>query len=428
MPKPADLPRAVACLAGAIDAANDGRSVGLLLIRSANHRAVALNRGILAAERLLEECEKRIAGALRPRDALLRIGDADYAIVVHGLAHAGHVTLAAQKLLRLAESPVQLDDSPIQLSLVVAAAIFPNHAADAATLFDAANQTLEQCMRTRRPFLLCERSPKADAVRAWRIEQLLGGAFERGELHLCYQPKIGIASGALEGAEALTRWHSEELGAVAPDEFIGVAEQCGRIQQLTWAALHSALEQASRWRAGAAHVPIAINVSPICLQDADFLERTQRALTIWAAPRGLLTLEITESAMLDRVGTTFDLFNKLRAQGVRISIDDFGTGYSSFSYFKMLPADELKIDKSFVSGMTASAADRHIVQTITELAHRFGMKVVAEGVEDPATLQALKRIGCDTAQGYLYSRPIPAPQFELEWLARAASGASCGAL
>ncbi len=417
MPKLADLTEVMARLSDAIAAVGEGLGVGLLLVRAANHRAVALNSGVFAADRLLTECEKLIAGALRSQDSFFRIGDADYAVVTNGVIHAGQVALAAQKLLRLAETPVRLDEASIQLRLIVGAAIFPIHAGDAESLVNAATQTLEQCVVTKRAFLMRERVPAADSVRVLQIEQLLGRAFERGELYLCYQPKMCISTGILAGAEALSRWDSIEMGSIPPDEFIRVAEQCGRIQQFTWAAIHSALEQASRWRERDLHVPIAVNISPICLRDPDFLERMCRALKIWGAPRGLLTLEITESAMMEQVDATFDLLGKLRAEGVRISIDDFGTGYSSFAYFKMLPADELKIDKSFVSNMLAAEADRHIVRTITELAHRFGMNVVAEGVEDVATLDELRRIGCDTAQGYLFAQPIPPERFEREVIA-----------
>ena len=202
------------------------------------------------------------------------------------------------------------------------------------------------------------------------------------------------------------RWFHPERGPVRPDIFIGMAERIGKIEDLTWFALNTSLRQLREWPIDGYPFNVAINVTPQIVQKEEFSQLVANALEVWDVDPGQLTVEVTETALMDKPEASFRTLNALKDRGVRISIDDFGTGYSSLAYFKNIPATELKIDRSFVFKMLDNPGDRRIVQTVIDLAHNFGLKVVAEGIENSETHAALVAMGCDSAQGYHYSKPL----------------------
>ncbi len=219
------------------------------------------------------------------------------------------------------------------------------------------------------------------------------------ELLLHYRPKYAMADGRVEGLEALVRWQHPERGLVPPAEFIPVAEGTGLIL---------ALDQMHRWADAGSRLPVAVNLSTRCLLDASLPDLVARLLARHDVPAALLRLEVTESAVMVDAARCLDVLQRLHALGVRLSIDDFGTGYSSMAYLRRLPVDELKIDQSFVLGMTVTEQDAVLVRTAIDLAHNLGLTVVAEGVEGPEHVAALRELGCDIAQGYHFARPMPA--------------------
>ena len=237
----------------------------------------------------------------------------------------------------------------------------------------------------------------------------------QGELVLHYQPKFDLRTRRIVGVEALVRWLPPGQELLFPDAFIGVAERAGIMKPLTFAVLDLALRQYRAWYDGGLRLPMAINLTASILDDDDFPIQLVAALELGSVSSSGISLELTESVVMAKPDRTQHILRRLSAMGFQLAIDDFGTGYSSLAYLGRLPVDEIKIDRSFVQKMSTSDGDRTIVQASIELAHKFGKRVVAEGVEDTTTLHLLEEMGCDQAQGYLISRPLPAEQLA-RWL------------
>jgi EAL domain-containing protein (putative c-di-GMP-specific phosphodiesterase class I) len=240
----------------------------------------------------------------------------------------------------------------------------------------------------------------------------LGRAIAQGELVLHYQPKCDL-NGRVLGVEALVRWQHPQRGLLPPMDFIPVAERTGLVHPLTEVVLDLALAQARCWMDEGRPMPVAVNVSTRSLLHPGFAEKVLAAMGAHGVPARLLSLEITETTIMEDPERALAVLTRLADSGVRLSIDDFGTGYSSLAYLKQLPVHELKVDRTFVAALTTSERDRVIVDSTVALGNRLGLDVVAEGVEDIETLDALAELGCRTAQGYLFSRPVPADQLDL---------------
>jgi EAL domain-containing protein (putative c-di-GMP-specific phosphodiesterase class I) len=247
-----------------------------------------------------------------------------------------------------------------------------------------------------------------------RVAKRLQRALDRGEVQLCYQPKIHVVSGAITGVEALSRWHDDELGEVPPSAFVGVAERCGLIDELTDTVLRSALAQWTAWRDQGLRVRLAVNVSALTLRDVYLPDQIQRLCMREGMACEYLTIEVTESAT-QNVVRLLDTLSRLRLKGFSVSLDDFGTGYSSLIQLRQLPYSEIKIDQCFVRDSSRSRESRLIVKAVIDLAHGLGLSATAEGVEDAHTLALLGELGCDEAQGYFVGRPMRGADF-VEWL------------
>ena len=230
-----------------------------------------------------------------------------------------------------------------------------------------------------------------------------------------YQPKIELGSGRVTGMEALVRWTHPEFGAVRPDEFVPLAETCGLVGALTTNVLRKALETCRTWHDEGKAVGVAVNLSARSLVDPVLVGQVAALLTATGVPAQFLTLEITESSVMDNPERCIELLRSLRALGVRLSIDDFGTGYSSLTYVKGLPVHEVKVDKSFVDDIAHDQADRAVVRAVVDLSHSLGLTTVAEGVEEPEQALVLEELGLNQVQGYFYARPMPADQAS-DWL------------
>jgi predicted signal transduction protein with EAL and GGDEF domain len=396
-------------LAEVLDAsAAEHSGVGVLVIRVCGLRRVMLGGGYAESERLLGDVGTRLGSVARRGDWLARIGDQDFVLLLPGVVDSGQLQLAANKALRAAVPTGQIRDGAVPIQLAIGLASFPEHGANADQLLWAAERALALAEQRSVPIMMACAEPAERENENWRMETLFATAIERGDLELNFQPKIDLRSGALSGVEALSRWMSPEIGYVSPAIFVPLAERTDRIEKLTWSSINSALQQLAEWRCAGFDPSVAVNLSAVCLAAADLSERVHHALNLWNIPGPSLTLEVTESAVMPDPQRSFAILQDLRNLGVRISIDDFGTGYSSFAYFRTLPADELKIDRSFVEKLTSSTADGHVVRSVIDLAHRFDLAVVAEGIEDAATAGILTEMGCDIGQGYYFGRPAPA--------------------
>ncbi|MDH5540947.1 MAG: EAL domain-containing protein, partial [Rhizobacter sp.] len=254
----------------------------------------------------------------------------------------------------------------------------------------------------------------------------LRNATQRDELVLNYQPKVDIASGRIVGMEALVRWQHPVHGLVSPAHFIPLAEELGLIGAIGEWVLQRACRDVAAWaRAGLGEIKFAVNVAKPQFISGDLVATLRQALEEHGLAPRQLVIELTESMLMDDVSSGLALMHELKALGVTLSIDDFGTGYSSLSYLKSFPLDELKIDRSFIIDLPGAQGDLAIVRTVIDLGHRLGMHVIAEGVETEGQLACLRELGCETYQGYLFSRPVPADQFQ-ELLVR--QGAATGAI
>ncbi|MHB8477130.1 MAG: putative bifunctional diguanylate cyclase/phosphodiesterase [Steroidobacteraceae bacterium] len=390
--------------------AADGRGVGVLAIRVRGLRHIMLGAGYAASERHLAESTGRLASVVRRGDWLARIGDQDFVLLLAGIVDSGQLVLGANKLLRVAQAAGEGSDAPAPIQITIGISASVESGTDAAQLLLAAEQAMARAEQRMVPIEVSSAEVSADRSQDWRIESHLTAAVDRGELELHYQPKVHLADGTVSGLEALSRWNSPDIGPVSPSVFVPIAERGGDIERLTWSSINSVLHQINSWRSAGADLAVAVNLSAVCLRSADVSERVRHALKLWNVRPSALTLEVTESAIMADPHSSFSILRELRSLGVRISIDDFGTGYSSFAYFRNLPADELKIDKSFVANLTSSTADCHLIRSIIDLAHRFELCVVAEGIEDAPTAAILGDMGCEIGQGYYFARPVPADQ------------------
>ena len=247
-------------------------------------------------------------------------------------------------------------------------------------------------------------------VRAETLEALRSNAF-----NLAFQPQLDLHSGSCESVEALLRVRSTDGKPLMPSLLVEAAEDEGRIRFLTSAVLHAALRQISVWANGGRSVHVSVNLSTHNLRDRDFPDLVARSLTIWGVSADRLTLEIVESSMIDNFSEAAASLRRLKDLGVDLSLDDFGTGYSCLAYLRQLPFDELKVDRAFVRNLNQSLEDRRLVQAIIDLAHNFDLRAVAEGVEDQATLEMPRSMGCDVIQGHVLSEALPAERFT-RWL------------
>ncbi len=374
----------------------------LALVELTNADDVGLELGDSSLELLLGEFETRLRGLARREDELVPLEAHKFCVVLRDLEDPYQVELAAAKLVRLFEETVSLLDEEVRAEVCAAFVPPAEPRLDTKARLKLAERTLREARAAGRPYLI--RSPKEqrgddqDRKREREIRQ----ALDEGEFVMYFQPQVHAGYRNVVGAEALMRWHNVEHGVRSPAEFLPYIRQPDLLRQLSWFAIKSSISVAARWPDP---VGVAVNLPPSLLRDPELVTVIGDSLDIFALEPGRLTLEITEDAMIEDPDEAMLILDGFRRQGVRIAVDDFGTGYSSLAYFRDLPVDELKIDRSFVSRMLERSQDRDIVKAIVDLAHNFSLKVVAEGVEDEATAQALQALGCDLLQGFLFGEP-----------------------
>jgi diguanylate cyclase (GGDEF)-like protein len=367
-------------------------------------------------DRLLVELSHRLQHVLAPHARLVaRLGGDEFAVL---LTHPGDLdaALATAAAIRHAMAkPFQLGGISLHVSASIGIAVYPDHAVDAETLARRADVAMYHAKRTGAGTAVYDPEHDQSSVRRLAMLGELRRAIAHDELVLHYQPSVDLASGRPSGAEALVRWQHPVHGLLAPVEFIGLAEMSGVIQELTRWVLDRAVRDLAAWALVGVTLPVAVNLSVRNLYDVDLPLWLGRLLEEQGVEASMLTLEITESVLMDDQGHAADALARLREMGTSSSIDDFGTGFSSLANLRHLPVDEVKIDRSFVGGMVADTIDLTIVRSVIELAHGLELRVVAEGVEDAETLARLTELGCDRAQGYHLSRPLTAEAL-LRWL------------
>lgn len=351
----------------------------------------------------------------RKGDYLARIGDDQFALILDRVANIGHAQLAAMKIQRLLDLPITVDERAIRCNAVIGISLCPANADTAIALLQAAELALAEAKYQEQPIGFPKITKDKQISENWDIEVSLGDSIARSELRVFFQPKISLTTGRPVGAEALVRWQSSSRGLVPPNVFIPVAEAIGFLKPLTTWMLNSALRLSGEWTEQWGKLSVSVNIPPNILAQPDFVDLVMSAEKLWQRDNVDLCLEVLEQSLISDINTVFEKLSALRELGVKISIDDFGTGYSSLSYFRDIPTDELKIDQSFIRGLKRDKANIHIVSLIIDIAHRFELKVVAEGVEERDVALYLKKSRCDLAQGYYFAKPMPAEAFA-DWL------------
>lgn len=388
---------------------------GVLLIKLHGLERMGRIIGALEAENIISELSSQFKNAIQRDDRVLRIGRFEFVILLTSIINRGHATLAANKIAGLLQQPILINKQHRKHAFSIGIALTPQNSNDPEELFRFAELAAIAAQRTKKPYQLYSHDEIEDIVTNWDIEGDLEKSINNNELTLYYQPKIAAKTGEIVSAEALMRWNHPEHGTVMPSRFIPIAEQIGIMPKLTWWCLNTALREFKLWNSYRENMSIAINISASDLTDEGFDKAVTNAIGIWDIEPHQLTLEITESSLMSDIEFSARILGKLQKKGVKIAIDDFGTGYSSLAYFKQLPVDEIKIDRSFITTIFESEFDLHIVNTINEMAKAIDLNVVAEGVESEDSKRIVTKLGCDTIQGFYYSKPLPLESF-IAWI------------
>lgn len=365
--------------------------------------------GHTVGDALLQQVARRLEGCIRKTDTLARMGGDEFTLLLTEIRDPQYVNVIAQKLLDALQAPFHLDNHELFVTASIGISLYPKDGLDAATLERNADSAMYKAKSLgKNNFQIFVPEINASVMEAMEIENALRRALENQEFQLRYQPQVNLDDGSLAGLEALLVWNHPRLGVIPPSQFIPVAEESGLINPIgTW-VLNYACQQNAAWqRQGLAVVQVAVNVSIMQFTRPGFVDVVSSALANSGLKPSLLELELTESVVMGNVNESRRQLERLRRLGVGISIDDFGTGYSSLSYLGSLPIDTLKIDQSFLEKVDSEPKKQQLVKAIVELAHGLKLKVVAEGVETEAQLEALRQVGCDRVQGYLTGEPIP---------------------
>jgi diguanylate cyclase (GGDEF)-like protein len=394
-----------------------GNSPGFAVLILGLDRFAAVNAGLrsTAAQRVLQDIARRIEGSLPSRGILACMGCAELGILLEGVSRTAEATRLAEELVDVMERPVWIEGHEVVLRGRAGVAVGAGGHDDPEDVVRDAGTALHRARAQSQPrYEVFHGSMREGAVARLRMETDLHRALRRGEMSLRYQPIVDLASRRLTGFEALLRWTHPTRGALAPADFIPIAEETGLIDPLGLWVLREACRQGREWldRFREAAVPISVNVSPHQLSAPDFVERVGDVLTETGYPGRFLTLEITETALASTAAVAASRLERLRALGVRVSMDDFGAGHSGLGLLHAVPIDTLKIDRSFVASIGVVAAGEAMVRTVVSLARGLGLDVVAEGVEGLDQLELLLGLSCGFAQGNLFSQPIPAAAAE----------------
>ena len=385
----------------------EGRPMALLLMDLDRFKEINDTLGHHRGDLLLRQVGSRLQSILWEPDLVARLGGDEFAILLPRLAATGDVTIVAQKILTTLEEPFLIEGLPVAVEASIGIALYPDHGGNPDSLLQRADVAMYAAKKSG-GYVIYDATYDRHSSRRLALAGALRHAIDHDQLLLHYQPKIDFATKHVTGVEALARWQHPEYGFIPPDDFVPPAEQTGLIKPLTVWVLNAALRQYAAWRQAGRRIEMAVNLSARNLHDPQLPDLIHGLLKTYGVAPAMLQLEITESAIMADAGRAIEILARLRDIGVRLSVDDFGTGYSSLGYLNRLPVDEIKIDRSFIMDLLGNGNGAMIVPCTIDLGHRLGLKVVAEGVEDQAVWNRLAALGCDAAQGYYMSHPLPA--------------------
>jgi PAS domain S-box-containing protein len=405
-----------------------GDKLGVLLLDLDGFKNINDTLGHGAGDQLLQGTADRLRQGVRPADmvarqgseaavepeiGLARSGGDEFIILIPHMAHVEDAAPVADRILELMRQPFQLVQQDVVLTACIGIAVYPDDGKDAETLVKHANTAMHHAKEKGHD--TCEfysDNLTQKAMRRLSLGSSLHRALERDEFSLVYQPQVDVRTGRVLSVEALLRWNRFGQGLISPMEFIPLAEETGLILPIGEWVLRAACTQAAEWRARGHSLRVAVNLSPVQLRDRQLNERVTRALSETASAPEHLELEVTEGALMDDNPETVKALHALREAGFQLSLDDFGTGYSSLSYLKRLPLNNLKVDRTFVSGLPADSDSHAIVRAILALAHHLGFSTTAEGIETLDQAMLLKQLNCDVLQGFYFAKPMPAEEVD----------------
>ncbi len=396
------------------EARGENNQVAMILLDLDRFKPINDTLGHSIGDLFLKEVSARLLRSIRKEDTLARLGGDEFAIIMPRLQDRTEAELTAQRLLQVLREPYHIESFELSGSASIGVSLFPEHGGDAATLQRSADLAMYQCKaQNKDEYAVFDAEVNRLDFRSAQMAGLIREALENNYFRLHYQPLKAI-SGDLVGFEALIRLEHPRLGMIPPDDFIGIAEHTGLIVRVGNWVLREACLQMVRWHAaGHEGLRINVNVSTVQLMKPNYVEIVKSILDETRLKPAALTLEITETGMMRNLRESLAQIEELRAMGVTIALDDFGTGYSTLSSLYSLPIDYVKIDRSFVARLVEKAAHSlDVIESITTLAHKFGFEIVAEGIEFPEQLTAIRSVGCDVLQGYLLGRPMPSPDAE----------------
>jgi diguanylate cyclase (GGDEF)-like protein len=384
------------------------RAGALLVLDLDGFKLVNDTLGHPAGDALLQQVGVALLQAAGPHDLVARLGGDEFAVHMTGLVHADAAEVIAHTIVEQIRShPFTVDGIDLRVDVSIGIAHAPDDGTDADALIRCADIAMYRAKRMGTGVATYEKLADARSAADLGLLGQLGAAIDNDELVLHYQPKAAMTGRAIKGVEALVRWQHPELGLVPPSGFIALAENTGLITPLTQWVLRSAVAQAARWMADGLWLPVAVNVSPRSLLEPGLVTYIIDLLADAGLPPSLLEIEITESAIMADPDRAACVLRQMRALGLHIFIDDFGTGYTSLAYLETLPADVLKIDRTFITDLTEDDKREAITRSVIDLAHRLGLTAIAEGVETEAIWLRLVELGCDEGQGYHLAKPMP---------------------
>ncbi|NVN90117.1 MAG: EAL domain-containing protein [Desulfuromonadales bacterium] len=392
----------------------EGRCTAIIYINLTGFKVIEDFAGLEAGKDVLKTIARQMVGTLRQTDTVARVNREDFAIVLGGRVLESDISVILQKLQKLFEHPVIIPQGSMMLTAAFGVARFPSDGVCADSLLQNAHDAMDQARNSEaNGFRFFSDSFNSKVLERRRIENDMLTGLESGEFFLCYQPKFDSSGTDIVGMEALVRWNQSGTGLMMPDDFIPIAEQSGFIVKLGEWILAEACRQNKKWHdEGLCRLRVSVNISLRQLRENDFVERVCAILEQSGLLPEYLELELTESVIMSDPDDTILKLLCFKERGIALSVDDFGTGYSSLSYLKHLPIDILKIDRSFVADINKDQDDEAIISAIILLAHSLKLRVVAEGVETQHQLDFLRNLQCNEFQGYLFSRPLHAEQFE----------------
>jgi diguanylate cyclase (GGDEF)-like protein len=391
-----------------------GTCVLVIYLDLDNFKQVNDTTGHAAGDQALASIATRLRGCMRTGDTASRVGGDEFVLVCSLLNAVTEAAQIAERVIAAVSEPMDIGSGSMTLGASIGMSFYPADGSGPEQLItkaDAAMYRAKQSGRNR--FHLYTSAIHADMLEKSTLKRDLEDAIARDEFVVYYQPIVSLTSRAIIGAEALVRWMHPTRGLLTPDEFIGFAERHGFITRIGEIVLHKACAQINRFALGTNdEFTMAVNVSAIQFRQSGFVDTISAVLAAHRIDSTRLEVEITESVIMDDATSVIAVLHELEARGIKLSIDDFGTGYSSLAYVKNFPVHTLKIDRSFVDDLADNSKDQAIAATIITLAHSLGMRVIAEGIETEQQLEQLRILGADDIQGYLISRPLPAPEFE----------------